>query len=183
MLAAKLGSRVVAVDLDEASIDKLFAEARREDADILPLVVNLVRPLPALEAKVFDAEPSLSLIGDGAPVISAPNERFRCDMVIALAIVHHLALGQGHPFDEIAKVLSGLAGKYLCVEFVDLDDKMITGDPGFFPAYNASPGSFTWYSKDNFVTALGFDFDRIEEVPSEPDTRTLLFCTRTERTN
>ncbi len=178
MLAAKLGSRVVAVDLDEASIDRLFADARRENADILPLVANLVRPLPSLDAKVFPDEPSLSRIGDCASLISPPNQRLKCEMVMALAIVHHLALGQSHPFDEIAKILGSLSTKYLCVEFVDLDDQMITSDRGFFPAYNASPESFTWYSKESFVTALGFEFDTIEEVPSHPATRTLLLCTR-----
>ena len=178
MLAAKLGSKVVAVDLDEASIDRLFADARREQADILPLVANLVRPLPEMRAKVFADEPSLSLIGDNAPVLSAPDARLKCEMVMALAIVHHLALGQSHPFDEIANILGRLSTKYLCVEFVDLNDQMITSDRGFFPAYNAAPDSFSWYSKENFVTALGFQFDRIEEVPSHPETRTLLLCSR-----
>jgi SAM-dependent methyltransferase len=181
MLAAKLGSRVVAVDLDEASIDRLFVDARRENADILPLVANLVRPLPSLDAKVFRDEPSLSLIGDCTSLISPPDQRLKCEMVMALAIVHHLALGQSHPFDEIAKILGSLATKYLCVEFVDLEDEMITSDRGFFPAYNASPDSFTWYSKENFMTALGFEFDTIEEVPSHPSTRTLLLCTRDHR--
>lgn len=178
MLAAKLGSRVVAVDLDEASVDWLFAAARREQADILPLVVNLVRPLPEVHAKVFAAEPSLSLIGEGTPLIAAPDARLKCEMVMALAIVHHLALGQSHPFDEIANILGGLSTRYLCVEFVDLNDPMITSDRGFFPAYNASPDSFSWYSKENFVTALGFQFEKIEEIPSHPETRTLLLCSR-----
>jgi SAM-dependent methyltransferase len=178
MLAAKLGSKVVAVDLDEASIDRLFADARAQKADILPLVANLVRPLPSREAKVFADEPSLSQIGDGAPVIAQPNERLKCEMVMALAIVHHLALGQSHPFDDIASILGGLATKYLCVEFVELNDPMIVGDVGFFPAYNANRDAFTWYSKENFISALGFQFDKIEEVPSHPETRTLLLCQR-----
>jgi hypothetical protein len=179
MLAAKLGSSVVAVDLDEASIDRLFADARRERLEILPLVVNLVRPLPPLEAKVFADEPSLSLIGDTAPVISEPDSRLKCEMVLALALVHHLALGQGHPFDEIAAIFAKLSTKYLCVEFVDLRDQMITSDRAFFPAYNASPDSFTWYSKENFITALGWHFESIEEIPSYPESRTLLLCHRT----
>lgn len=180
MLAAKLGSSVVAVDLDEASIDRLFADARREQLDILPLVANLVRPLPALEGKVFADEPSLSLIGEGAPVVSQPDGRLQCEMVLALALVHHLALGQGHPFDEIASIFAKLSTKYLCVEFVDLGDQMITSDRAFFPAYNSSPDTFTWYSKENFITALSWHFDRIEEIPSFPESRTLLLCQKPE---
>jgi hypothetical protein len=178
MLAAKLGSQVVAVDLDEASIDRLFAEARRERLDILPLVANLVRPLPPLDAKVFPDEPSTSLIGEAGPVISSPHERLRCEMVLALAIVHHLALGQAHSFDEISTILARLTTKYLCVEFVELNDEMITSDRGFFPAYNTSPESFTWYVKENFITALRWHFDEVEELPSHPESRTLLLCRR-----
>jgi len=99
-------------------------------------------------------------------------------MVLALAIVHHLALGQSMSFDEIAAALGRLAKKYLCVEFVAIDDPMITSDPGFFPAYSASPGSFGWYDRENFVRALGAHFSTIELAPSHPQSRTLLICTR-----
>jgi SAM-dependent methyltransferase len=179
MLAAKLGSAVVAVDLDEASIDRLFAEARREGMDILPLVANLVRPLPALKAKTFANEPSLSLIGEGNDVVTPPDTRLQCEMVIALAIVHHLALGQGHSFDEIAAIFDRLATKYLCVEFVDIQDPMVTGERTFFPAYNSAPDNFTWYAKENFIAALKWHFNDIEEVQSHPETRTLLICRKT----
>ncbi|HEX6576636.1 MAG TPA: hypothetical protein VF042_16830 [Gemmatimonadaceae bacterium] len=179
MLAAKLGASVVAVDLDEASVDRLFAEARREGMDILPLVANLVRPLPPLAAKVFPDEPSQSLIGEGANVITPPDERLQCEMVLALAIVHHLALGQSHSFDDIAAILGKLSTKYLCVEFVDIRDPMVTGERTFFPAYDAAPGNFTWYLKENFITALKWHFSEIEEVPSHPETRTLLLCRKT----
>jgi SAM-dependent methyltransferase len=178
MLAAKLGSSVVAVDLDEASIDRLFAEARRQQAHILPLVANLVRPLPALAPREYDDLEPVSLIGDSKAIVLPPDERLQCEMVLALAIVHHLALGQSHSFDEIASIFGRLATKYLCVEFVELNDQMITSDRGFFPAYNASPDSFTWYLKESFITALRWHFDEVEEVPSHPETRTLLLCRR-----
>jgi hypothetical protein len=102
-------------------------------------------------------------------------------MVIALAIVHHFALGQGHGFDDISGMLDQLATRYLCVEFVDLDDPMITSDPGFFPAYNAEREAFGWYSKENFRKALLAHFDSVHELPSHPATRTLLVCQRALR--
>lgn len=178
MLAATLGSSVVAVDLDEASIDRLFAEARREQVDILPLVANLVRPLPPLPPRIYENEPSLSLIGEGKPLVSSADERLQCEMVLALAIVHHLALGQDHSFDDIADILGRLATKYLCVEFVELNDLMITSDPGFFPAYAQNREAFGWYDRQNFKAALRPHFQQIEEVESHPATRTLLICRR-----
>ncbi|MEO8576636.1 MAG: class I SAM-dependent methyltransferase, partial [Gemmatimonadales bacterium] len=65
MLAAKLGASVVAVDLDEGSIDRLYRDAKKQGFDILPLVANLTAPLPELHPKVYEKEPSLSLIGEG----------------------------------------------------------------------------------------------------------------------
>ena len=181
MLAARLGSSVVAVDLDEASIDRLFGEARRDNLDILPLVANLARPLPPLQPREYEDEPSVSLIGGSSPLVSSPVERLRCEMVIALAIVHHFALGQGHSFDDIAGMLDRLATRYLCVEFVDPDDAMITSDPGFFPAYNSDRNAFGWYSKENFRKALLAHFDSVHELESHPATRTLLVCQRALR--
>ncbi len=178
MLAAKLGSSVVAVDLDEGSIDRLFGDARRQGLDILPLVANLTAPLPELAPLVYENEPSLSLIGDGLPLVSKPNERLRCEMVLALALVHHLTLGQGLSFDSVAAILGDLSTKYLCVEFVDIDDLMVTGEPTFFPAYNAARQSFGWYTRDNFIEALRSRFASIELVPSHPETRTLLVCSK-----
>ncbi|MDP9176295.1 MAG: hypothetical protein M3O61_01310 [Gemmatimonadota bacterium] len=177
-LAAKLGSSVVAVDLDEASIDRLFGDARRERLDILPLVVNLTAPLPPLYPKTFEDEPSASLIGEGGPLVAPSDERLQCEMVLALAIVHHLALGQALTFDAIAAILGHLATKNLCVEFVDMDDQMITSDPGFFPAWNAARESFEWYTRDNFIASLGAHFSAVEVLPSHPETRSLLICTK-----
>ena len=178
MLAARLGSSVVAVDLDEGSIDRLFADARRQGLNILPLVANLTRPLPALQPRVYENEPSLSLIGDGLPLVSTPNERLKCEMVLALALVHHLTLGQGLTFDAVSAILGGLATRYLCVEFVELDDPMVTGEPTFFPAWNAARNDFAWYTRENFIESLRTRFTHVETVPSHPETRTLLICTR-----
>ncbi len=178
LLAAKLGSNVVGVDLDEACIDSLFEAARRERLPVLPLVANLMAPPPDIFAKTFPDEPSLSRIGREKPLYPSPEKRLACEMVMALAIVHHLALGQGHSFERIAGTLSDLATRYLCVEFVQRDDKMILDDPGFFPAMTKSPGSFDWYHVDGFVAALRKHFSEIEVLSSHPSTRLMLLCTK-----
>lgn len=178
LLAAKLGSKVVGVDLDEACIDALFAAAHREKLSVVPLVANLMVPPPDIFAKTFEHEPSLSKIGGDKPLYPSPEKRLQCEMVMALAIVHHLALGQGHSFERIASTLSGLASKHLCVEFVQRDDKMVVDDPGFFPAMTRSPASFDWYHVDGFVSALKRHFDEIQVLPSFPSTRLMLLCSK-----
>jgi len=178
ILAARLGSNVVAVDLDEACIDALYLTAKRQELAILPLVVNLTAPAADRAAIEFPGEPSLSLIGGNEPLYPAPNGRLRCDMVMALALVHHLVLGQGLSFESVAAIFAGLSKKYLCAEFVELEDPMIVSDPPFFPAYNSSPDSFGRYSLDNFIAALRAHFPTIEVRPSYPDTRVMLVASK-----
>ena len=174
VLAARLGASVVAVDLDEASVERLYAAAKRERLPILPLVSNLTAPVADRHALDFPDEPSLSRIGGDAPLYPAPNSRLQCEMVVALALVHHLVLGQGLTFERVAEIFSGLALKCVCVEFVAIDDRMITSDRPFFPNYNAAPESFGWYSLDNFIAALRKYFPSVEIRPSHPGTRTMV---------
>ncbi|HUQ18268.1 MAG TPA: class I SAM-dependent methyltransferase [Gemmatimonadaceae bacterium] len=178
ILAARLGSKVVAVDLDEASIDSLYAAACRDSLPILPLVANLTQPLPDRPALEFPGEPSLSRIGGSEPLYPRPNARLQCDMVLALAVIHHLSLGQGLTFEQVSSIFSGLGRKYLCVEFVAIDDPMITSDRAFFPAYNAAPDSFGWYSLDNFISVVRRNFPGVEIRPSHPGTRTMVVFSR-----
>jgi SAM-dependent methyltransferase len=178
VLAAKLGCSVVAVDLDEASIDSLYANAKRESLSILPLVVNLSQPLADRPALEFEDEPSLSHIGGSEPLYPAPTSRLQCDMVMALAVIHHLALGQGHSFDRIASMFANLGRKFLCAEFVSMDDPMITSDRSFFPAYDTAPNDFGWYSLDNFIAAVRRHFHSVEVRPSHPGTRTIVVFSR-----
>jgi hypothetical protein len=49
-----------------------------------------------------------------------PNERFRSDVVFALALTHHLLLTQGYDIDEILTYISAYARKYVFVEFMPL---------------------------------------------------------------
>jgi hypothetical protein len=99
-------------------------------------------------------------------------------MVLALALVHHLALGRGLSFNEIARRLSDFTKEYLLVEFVAREDKLIVGEPSFFPAFNANPRQFDWYTLDNFLQELGLYFRQIEITEPSAGSRVILICTR-----
>jgi hypothetical protein len=55
---------------------------------------------------------------------------------------------------------------------------MIVSDPGFFPAYNSNREAFTWYNRDNFLSALRGQYSSLEMVESHPASRTLIFGRR-----
>jgi SAM-dependent methyltransferase len=105
-IAAERAAAVVAVDADAAVADRL---ARERHERILPLVVDLADPSPGLGWRGAER-------GDLAA-------RGRPDLVLALALVHHLAIARNVPLAELLDWLAGLGGA-LVVEFVDPADPM-----------------------------------------------------------
>jgi SAM-dependent methyltransferase len=176
VLAAKLGCQVVAIDTDEACMDSLFGRAKRGALSVLPLVMDITNPTRDIPPLAYEGEPSHSLIGGEFPLILSAHKRLKCDMVLALAIVHHLALGEGLRFQEIVKILSAFTNKYLLIEFVARNDPLILAEPTFFPAFNADQYRFDWYTLDNFVQELSLCFRQIEIKGSHPESRVILIC-------
>jgi SAM-dependent methyltransferase len=110
LAAAK--ARVVAVDIDEQSVSGIAERARDRNLDIHPLVGNLAQPTPAEGWR--NAE-SRSLV-----------ERLTqaCDLVLVLALVHHLRITGGIPFAEIVDLLATLTRRHVVFEIVPPGDEM-----------------------------------------------------------
>ena len=154
MLAARLGAEIVAMDIDEPSLTDLYASAKRDGIPILPLLVDVCSPAPSH--------------GDSQAYEPA-TERLRCEMVLALAITHHLVFKKRLGFASIARKLSEFTQKWLVVEFVPPEDKY------------AAPwvdSSYSWYSLDNFVRSLRPHFERVDVMDSSPAPRKILLCWR-----
>ncbi|GEM_PF-785907 len=178
ILAAKMGCDVVAVDIDEACVDILYRRAKQEALSILPLVIDLLHfpddmmPLPHM-VKYNSTDDSKE-----SSLFPAASKRLRCDMVLALAIVHHLTLGHGLSFDEVAELLARFTKCCLVVEFVAMDDTLIADNPGFFPSLCRNRSSFDGYTLEGFISALSHLFRVTEIRPSSSGSRTVLVCER-----
>ncbi|MEY2474361.1 MAG: hypothetical protein QOK28_3690 [Actinomycetota bacterium] len=110
-IAAAQAAHVLAVDADAGTVDLLYRELRAEgDTTILPLVVNLADPSPGLGWRGCERPPLL--------------DRGRPDLVLALALVHHLAIASNVPLAEVVDWLASL-GAALVVEFPTRDDPMV----------------------------------------------------------
>ena len=127
-IALDAGARsVTAVDSDHLVVDRLYRQLREQgERRILPLVVNLADPSPALGWRSRE-RPSFV-------------ERMRPDLVLCLAVVHHLALTNNVPLDEIVALLADF-GAPVVVEFPHRDDVMATRllarkRTGLFDAYD-----------------------------------------------
>lgn len=110
LMAAQVGATVVAVDSDGASIERLFSTARHQGADILPLVVDIGRPSPA--AGWNNTEQSSFL----------QRTEGRFELVMMLALMHHLLVTERIPVPELAAYAAKLTTRHALIEWVDPTD-------------------------------------------------------------
>jgi SAM-dependent methyltransferase len=110
-LAAAAAGQVVAIDGDEIAIDRLYRALAAEPAtNVLPLVVPLTEPSADLGWRGRERQ---SLERRGSP-----------DLVLALALAHHLVLSGNIPLGSMIGWLADL-GAALVIEFVGKDDPMV----------------------------------------------------------
>ncbi len=171
ILAARLGNRVVALDIDEECVNILYRTCRREHYAVLPLVMDFVNT----SQRVYPTE---TLAGEETPLLYAAHERLACDIVLALAIVHHFCLGQGKTFDEVVEKLNQFCRQEVLVEFVPLEDCLIQSEKSAFRAYQKHPRSFTWYNQEHFVAKLQKYFRTVRVLPSHPQGRVIIHGTK-----
>ena len=120
-LAVVKGARVVAMDFDPACTELNYLG---DHLGVLPLTVDLTNPSPGIGWRNKERLPIW--------------DRGRPDTILALALVHHLAIGNNLPLDWIASFLSGLCNN-LIVEFVPKEDpkvqQMLSARLDIFPDY------------------------------------------------
>jgi SAM-dependent methyltransferase len=110
-LVADKADYVVAMDADPKVIDRLFLDLREEPLrNILPLCVNLADPTPALGWRHHER--------------STLDERGRPELVLCLALVHHLAITHNIPISELVAWLAAFDADVV-VEFPHRDDPMV----------------------------------------------------------
>src|SRR5262249_28081311 len=110
-IASARGIPTVCFDADPGCVERAFASAVAEqDTALLPLVMDLGNPSPAIGLANRE-RPSLA-------------ERGPADMAFALALVHHLAIGNNVPLDLLADDLRGLC-TWLAIEFVPKTDPQV----------------------------------------------------------
>jgi len=152
-IAADLGRRVVAWDVDPAASERHYQRLKSsERASVLPLVQDLVNPSPGL--------------GWAGNERASFADRSDADVVMALALVHHLAITNNVPLDWIAALFATLAPAAI-VEFVPKGDPMVT------LLLRSRPDMFSDYTQDGFERAFSTRFRIVARSPIPDSTRVL----------
>lgn len=167
ILAERLGKRVAAFDIDEGCIEVLYSRVKKDQLDILPLVLNFMEM----------TQDRYSIIG-GKKVLINATQRLTSDSVIALGIIHHLTLGVGLSFRVILNKLIPLCRKQLIIEFIDPDDEKIQGEPTFFPAYFNNKAIILDYKMESLVNMIELEGFDVIVLASHPRTRKILVCNK-----
>jgi len=151
---------VVALDLDHTTVERHFrACVQRGDARILPLVQDLRNPSAA--AGWHHAE-RRSLA-----------ERGPADVGLALALVHHLAIGGNVPLTEIAVFFAQMCSA-LIVEFIPSEDSQVQR------MLALRGGVFADYSRQTFEAAFQRTFEVEQSMTIAGTQRTLYMMRRRE---
>jgi ribosomal protein L11 methylase PrmA len=161
-LAVQSGAdSVVAWDIDPACVENNYRQmvSERESA-IHPLLLDLTNPTPSigwanLERKSFAAR---------GPV----------DLLLALGLVHHLAIGNNTPLGQIAAYLASLAN-WAIVEWIPKEDSQVQR------LLSSRDDIFSGYTQMHFESAFSEHFAQQRKVSIPQTNRTLYLFSGLER--
>lgn len=127
-LASGKGIITVSWDIDPVAVELNYRDMKvAGESNLLPLLLDLTNPSPP--------------IGWANTERSSITERGPVDAIMALALIHHLAIANNLPLDSIAAFFASL-GPRLILEFVPKDDarvrQLLASREDIFPDYTRS---------------------------------------------
>ena len=123
----------VGIDSDPGALDRAFARARDRQVSLLPLLMDVVNPSPSQGWRGQERE---SFVARGRP-----------DALLAIAVVHHIAIARNVPLDEIVGLLTTLAPEGV-VGFVPHTDNRARA------LFKGREDIFRDYTLENFLSLL-----------------------------
>jgi hypothetical protein len=156
--AASSGAFTVSFDIDPAAVEQNYRTVKtKKEQNILPLVLDLTNPSPALGWDNSERDS----FGARGPV----------DMALALAVIHHLAISNNVPLPQLANFFAGHC-TWLVIEFVPKSDsqvqKLLSSREDIFPDY----------TRDGFEAAFSARFNIHKSESVRDSERTLYLMER-----
>ena len=111
-LAAEHGAQVVALERDAAAAESLYRMTRNSKLSIQTIHADLARPTPAAGWENHETSSLLHRLEGES------------DLVLMLAVIHHLILMEQIPVCAILELAYKLTGRYLVLEWVPVSDPM-----------------------------------------------------------
>ena len=158
-IAAERGFDAVCFDSDYGAVERNYLDVKaQKETRLLPLVLDLTNPSSAIGWNHREREGFL--------------ERGPADAVLALAIVHHLAIGNNLPLEYIADFLARCGGR-LIVEFIPKEDSQVKR------LLSTRKDIFADYSREKFEAVFRGMFTIEKSIPILESKR-ILYLMRTK---
>jgi ribosomal protein L11 methylase PrmA len=152
-VAAELGYQVLAFDIDPGAAERHYRALKADGREaITPLVMDLADPSPSLGWAERERRGLL--------------ERADADVALALALVHHLAIGRNVPLPMVMDLFATLALQAI-VEWVP------RGDPMVDRLLASREDIFEDYDEAGFQAAAESRFEVVSRLPIEGSGRVL----------
>jgi len=149
-IASRKGIETISFDIDPAAVEKNFLESmRNKESRILPLLLDLSNPSPNLG---WESDERISFI-----------ERGPADVVLALALIHHLTISNNIPLTKLALFFKKIC-KHLIIEFIPKTDSQVQR------LLVSREDIFDDYTKDKFESEFS-KFFKIEETINITDSK------------
>lgn len=158
-IAARHAGNVASHDIDELAVERNYLAAKTNATkgsdsqdNVLPLVLDLTNPSPA--------------IGWNSNERESFSTRCNADVVLALALIHHIAISNNTPLAKVAEFLRPISD-VLIIEFVPKGDSQVDR------LLATREDIFGDYDEAHFEAAFEAYFELIEKHPVAGTTRTL----------
>lgn len=157
-IASEKNIKTLAFDIDPAAVEDNYLQMKKnKEIYILPLLQDFTNP-----------SPSIGFMNNERADFSS---RFKCDTVMALALIHHLSISNNLPFKNTAQFFSRLA-PYLIIEFVPKEDTKVQ------ILLSSREDIFDRYDKENFEKDYSEFYEILQIKPLKDSKRILYFMRR-----
>ncbi|MHA8090240.1 hypothetical protein U8593_08055 [Aquirufa antheringensis] len=151
-IATQFAESVIAIEFDEKCVDEIETRiSEKKNSN-----------LSALLGDLSETSPDFGLNGKEHKSIF---QRAKSDLVLSLALVHHLALPKMIPFELISKLLYEFSSCYVIVEFIEKSDRkvkqLLKENPRYYP------------TKIEFENIITSDFNIINQKTLAKSVRTI----------
>jgi hypothetical protein len=138
------GTYVISFDIDPGAVEQNYRQVKNDKTEnLLPLLLDLTNPSPA--------------IGWANRERDSLSERGPADLVLALAVIHHLAISNNVPLSQLVDFFAE-NGKWLIIEFVPKSDsqvqKLLVSRQDIFPNYTREGFEAAFKEKFNMREAV-----------------------------
>jgi SAM-dependent methyltransferase len=160
LLAAESGKAVVAADADHAALSRLYMRIREQRPPIMPIMLNVGRPTPAVGWQNTEVRSFLDRAAG------------QFDCILALGLIHHLLVGERTTLPMLADLFDRLNPRQVILEWVD------PKDPKFRQIAGLNAGLYRHLDATLLEEAMGRKFRMAARTPLPCATRVMYLWSR-----